>query len=472
LIDQLLISKDLAATMANISVRAFRPAGHFESRPEYKTHRDEATSAQVMICTSASVIIDQRLKGEYNGASKRDYLLFDEADQLPSAAALQSDREIPAQVIRDLGITEATADGIAATVLKKRYVEPEIRAVAKMICEATENPAWYQSTGMTDDGAAALLHKMPGRLLRRLANQGNTAFISATLSISGRFDDFKRSLGIDSVSSLSSIIEPEQHGELRFTVDESNAVDTEEWLEACKAIVFNAERPSLVITPSHSLAQELAIEGATIRQPDETTRDAAMRMPSDGVLVAAAAWAGLDLPTQWKSVVIPRVPFPKVTVLDEQIESSYLNSRNEAVRRMRQAIGRGLRSPDAECHVYILDPRVRYLPGFLPKRFSRSWEMRLREGGRETVVLSRAERSPYYRQLAIKIHGNKCQACGFTPRASRQIEVHHLQPLAEGERDTTIEDLAVLCANCHALAHSESPPIPLDRLRKLAEVNS
>ena len=48
-----------------------------------------------MICTSASVIIDQRLDGHYNGVTQRDYLLFDEADQLADVAALQSARELP-----------------------------------------------------------------------------------------------------------------------------------------------------------------------------------------------------------------------------------------------------------------------------------------------------------------------------------------------------------------------------------------
>ena len=35
----------------------------------------------------------------------------------------------------------------------------------------------------------------------------------------------------------------------------------------------------------------------------------------------------------------------------------------------------------------------------------------------------------------------------------------------EGERETQIEDVLPLCASCHRAAHSETPPIPIDRLK-------
>ncbi|MAI48954.1 MAG: hypothetical protein CMM16_00110 [Rhodospirillaceae bacterium] len=34
-------------------------------------------------------------------------------------------------------------------------------------------------------------------------------------------------------------------------------------------------------------------------------------------------------------------------------------------------------------------------------------------------------------------------------------------------RATTLEDLRPLCANCHELAHSESPPITIERLKAM-----
>lgn len=58
-------------------------------------------------------------------------------------------------------------------------------------------------------------------------------------------------------------------------------------------------------------------------------------------------------------------------------------------------------------------------------------------------------------------------ACGFTPKVDSQLDVHHLKPVSQGERLTSLADVVVLCANCHRLAHSEDPPLPLLSLRAL-----
>jgi Rad3-related DNA helicase len=470
LIHQLMVSDDMAACRGNASVSVFMPARSYDNRQDYLAHRDIAMSSQVMICTSASVIVDQRLAGEYNGVTTRDYILFDEADQLPSVAALQSDREVTPHELKELGIKVASAEETARTILATKSVPAEVRAAAKMIMEAIDDPAWYHTAGVTDDGGIALFHRLPGRLLKKIANRNNVAFVSATLSVGGKFSDFKGALGISKESVLSAMIEPEKHGEVVFHFDGSNPVDSEDWLEATRAVMLDAERPCLVITPSHNLAQQLGdgMPDATVRQSEETTFEAVQRMDND-LLVAAAAWAGLDTPVQWRSIIIPRIPFPAPTVLDDHIESSYINMRNEAIRRLRQGLGRGLRRPDAVCDLYLLDPRFKSVRGFVPQRFDQAWHERIQEGGRKEVTLSKIERSPYYRKVALKHYGCYCHACDFEPKADSQIHVHHLNPLAEGERTTTVDDLVPLCANCHALAHSEVPPIALEVLRHLSK---
>ena len=56
-----------------------------------------------------------------------------------------------------------------------------------------------------------------------------------------------------------------------------------------------------------------------------------------------------------------------------------------------------------------------------------------------------------------------CQGCGFSP--PREIgtglplkgivvEVHHIDPVADGERETTLQDLVTLCPTCHRLLHA------------------
>ena len=43
--------------------------------------------------------------------------------------------------------------------------------------------------------------------------------------------------------------------------------------------------------------------------------------------------------------------------------------------------------------------------------------------------------------------------CDSVIKHVSQLDVHHLNPIAEGVRKTTLNDVAVLCANCHRLAH-------------------
>ena len=459
LIEQLLASNDLAeANGAGATVGVFRPARLFDSRADYLANRDAAMAAQIMLCTSASVIIDRRLDGKYNGATERDYLLFDEADQLPNAAALQSDLEVDGPTLRSLGIEGETAKELAEAVVASKEAEPEQRAAAKMILEALAEPAWFHQAGITDDGGIILWHRLPGRLLRRVANQPNVAFISATLTVGGKFDDFKRALGIGQESALSGVIEPERHGAVEFRTITSHAVDADGWLELVATTIRQAEGPVLVVTPSFDLAERIGqlVEGSVVRQRNEPIADAMVRFGNSRVLIATAAWAGLDTPVQWRSIVVPVVPFERPTIIDDKVESRYIDARNTAVRRLRQVIGRGLRSPDARCTVYFLDPRVSKLPAFWPARFASAWSERpgdpgAVEGARVDVVLSKAERDPSLRKRALAHYGLHCRACGLIPRVEAQIEVHHLEPVSEGVRRTRLEDLCPLCRNCHSL---------------------
>jgi len=482
LIEQLLTSNDLKIVVpSKISVVAFLPKRWFDHQSQYKEHRNKALEADIMLCTSASVIIDQRLKGDYNGVVKRDFIIFDEADQLPEAAALQSDCEVKSSVLKEYGINSGRPDQAATELLTKKDVSQEDRAAALMILEATLEPAWYHKAGRTDDGGIMLYHRMPGRLLKRISNQKNVVFISATLSIGGNFDDFKRSMGIIESSYLATVIEPVRHGSLSFHVSEKS-VDDYDWLPSVVQIIQSAHKPCLVITPSHSLAESIGsfLPDATVRkrgnegETTETTSDAAKRMGNSGILIAAGAWAGLDTPIEWKSIVVPRIPYERPVVLDDEIESSFLHTRNTAIRRMRQVIGRGLRSPDASCDIFIVDKRFSNIESFVPTRFRTNWSHKtFLEGIRSEVVLSKIERDPSLRKAALKYFGKSCMSCGFNPRVDSQLDVHHLYPLADsGERLTKITDVAVLCANCHRLAHTASPPYSIDQLRVLIGTTS
>ncbi|RVH69220.1 hypothetical protein CN198_14265 [Sinorhizobium meliloti] len=57
-----------------------------------------------------------------------------------------------------------------------------------------------------------------------------------------------------------------------------------------------------------------------------------------------------------------------------------------------------------------------------------------------------------------------CESCGFSDECSAMFDVHHLYPISAGPRETTIDDLAVLCPTCHRWSHAKGP----DRLNPLS----
>jgi 5-methylcytosine-specific restriction protein A len=75
------------------------------------------------------------------------------------------------------------------------------------------------------------------------------------------------------------------------------------------------------------------------------------------------------------------------------------------------------------------------------------------------------ERDASIRKKALEHYGAKCMGCEFLPKTSNQLDVHHKDPIADGVRKTKITDLAVLCANCHRLAHSRKPPLTIEEIR-------
>jgi len=60
------------------------------------------------------------------------------------------------------------------------------------------------------------------------------------------------------------------------------------------------------------------------------------------------------------------------------------------------------------------------------------------------------------KQNAIKAGNYKCEVCNFSFIEfydEEYLECHHKIPINEGERITKLEDLALVCANCHRMLH-------------------
>lgn len=83
------------------------------------------------------------------------------------------------------------------------------------------------------------------------------------------------------------------------------------------------------------------------------------------------------------------------------------------------------------------------------------------------------------KKLALKKSGRLvCEACGFDfttkygPSAEGVIDVHHTKPvhtLSPGDT-TKLEDLALLCANCHRVVHSKKKWLTVDEVKGLVNI--
>ncbi len=69
----------------------------------------------------------------------------------------------------------------------------------------------------------------------------------------------------------------------------------------------------------------------------------------------------------------------------------------------------------------------------------------------------------------------KCEVCSFDfeefygDRGVGFAEIHHLKPLntLQPGSKTRLEDLSVLCANCHRMVHAKKPWLSLDELKRI-----
>ena len=98
------------------------------------------------------------------------------------------------------------------------------------------------------------------------------------------------------------------------------------------------------------------------------------------------------------------------------------------------------------------------------------------EGARRLVYVNSYERSRSAREACKRIHKPICAACGFDFGIAYgsgfigYIHVHHLVRLADIGEEYQVDprtDMIPVCPNCHAVIHSQNPPLSIDAVRKL-----
>lgn len=136
----------------------------------------------------------------------------------------------------------------------------------------------------------------------------------------------------------------------------------------------------LVLLPAHrdiaALAAELGDmeDRVVVQTPGFQTAAAIARFLSreDSIWLSASAWEGVNLPGQIDHIVIPRLPF-RPPSLEDTLVQRYLAELTgnastgsgvvfqrvlaDARRRLRQGIGRGIRSHDDRVKLWLCDPR-------------------------------------------------------------------------------------------------------------------
>ena len=146
---------------------------------------------------------------------------------------------------------------------------------------------------------------------------------------------------------------------------------------------------------------------------------------------------------------------------DHQIRKLWDALKNrEVVRRWDVELPPGFKNPGKVQLCSSMIPKVSAAEG------KKAWELSLA-----------AERDPGLRDLAKALNRAKnggtivCEACGFADDLSAMFDAHHLRPLAAGERQTRVDDLAVLCPTCHRLAHWKAAhklcPLTVSEVRHL-----
>ena len=133
-----------------------------------------------------------------------------------------------------------------------------------------------------------------------------------------------------------------------------------------------------------------------------------------------------------------------------------------------EAIRSGVRELNAENELGVVVPDIQEAEeGRILTRVHRVRE-------RDTRLVKQAKKA------ALSKHGRLiCEACGFDferkygTTGKEMIEVHHTKPLhtmAPGEK-TRVQDLALLCANCHRVVHSSRQWLSVAQVAKLVKAH-
>ncbi len=313
--------------------------------------------------------------------------------------------------LKQIGKGKSESDREKIDFLQAQHIQ--LRGLVKEM-EATGNLVLFYSPIRKFPGIASVHNGSARMIASRLwtktrFNMRALIFTSATLatmSSQAGAGDAKRALtpfltqcGFDIASipqNACALLAPDDFGTMSFVrpsldaalpfVEDEEVADAvklrpeavELWVDMIKTAADDSGR-TLVLVPGYRDIRELGahlteLGDRLILQVSGMPINAAVKKfldRDDSVWVSASAWEGVSLPGAISQIVIPRFPIRPTSVEDNVVEQ-YFDEQNKASlgrsfvfarklaytrRRMRQGIGRGIRSASDNVKVWIGDGR-------------------------------------------------------------------------------------------------------------------
>ncbi len=97
------------------------------------------------------------------------------------------------------------------------------------------------------------------------------------------------------------------------------------------------------------------------------------------------------------------------------------------------------------------------------------------EGFKREIIHEVSTRDRKLVELAKETYGTICCVCDFNfgveygSLGEGFIEVHHLYPISEGNRKSSVEDVNTVCANCHRMLHRGNKLMSIENLREIVQ---
>ena len=148
--------------------------------------------------------------------------------------------------------------------------------------------------------------------------------------------------------------------------------------------------------------------------------------------------------------------------LDEELFREFENNQVE-LRKISLSIQSWIKSGDQIVDVDLDDDELEVQEGRLLTRVHRT-----RERDRK---ITQKKKDKVRKELGTL----RCECCGFDFEKTYGqlgdgfIECHHIKPISEiipGEK-TSLDDLSLVCSNCHRMIHRKRPWLSISELRKL-----